>query len=262
MVEHKLKITGLDCMECAKGLEASVAKMDVVEAAELQFFNSTLTVIGPVDEKDLRKLIASLGYGVDDGENIENAPADEPNALLGFWRFILQRVETQMALISAGVVLLSLVFGWLNFPGWLVIGLQIGALILAGWPIARSGVVNLWVNHSFNINFLMTVAGIASAATPVAEPTNSSSMPKPMMIQGQENRISSPGSSWMVRISRPRRTRNRPPTRLDLRLRFTAARRCQGAQRRLPRPNRPPTSLLPIRSPAAPNARSLAQARR
>ena len=162
MAEHQLKITGLDCMECAKGLEASVARMDVVESAELQFFNSTLTVKGEVDEKALRKLITSLGYGVDNGEDKETAPADEPNALLGFWRFILQRVETQMALIAAGVVILSLVFNGLGFPGWLVIGLQIGAMVLAGWPIARSGLVNLWVNHSFNINFLMTVAGIGA----------------------------------------------------------------------------------------------------
>lgn len=149
-------------MECAKGLEASVANMDVVEEAELQFFNSTLKVKGAVDEKALRKLIASLGYGVDDGEDTDTAPADEPNALLGFWRFILQRVETQMALIAAGVVILSLVLNGLGFPGWLVNGLQIGAMVLAGWPIARSGLVNLWVNHTFNINFLMTVAGIGA----------------------------------------------------------------------------------------------------
>jgi Zn2+/Cd2+-exporting ATPase len=162
MVERKLRITGLDCMECAKGLEASVANMDVVESAELQFFNNTLTVKGEVDEKALRKLITSLGYGVDDGEGDETAPADEPSALMGFWRFILQRVETRMALIAAGVVMLSLAISWLGFPGWLVIGLQIGALVLAGWPIGRSGLVNLWVNHSFNINFLMTVAGIGA----------------------------------------------------------------------------------------------------
>ncbi len=162
MAEVQLKITGLDCMECAKGLEASVARMDLVEEAELQYFNATLTVKGAVDAQALRKMIASLGYGVDDGQGAETAPADEPNALLGFWHFILQRVDTQMALIAAGVVALSLVLGWLGFPNGLVVGLQIGALVLAGWPIARSGLVNLWVNRTFNINFLMTVAGIGA----------------------------------------------------------------------------------------------------
>ncbi|MFW5713342.1 MAG: heavy metal translocating P-type ATPase [Brevefilum sp.] len=162
MGELQLKITGLDCVECAKGLEASVARMEVVEEADLHFFNSTLTVKGDVDEQALRKLISSLGYGVEDDEKSDTAPADEPNALLGFWRYIIKRIETQMALIAAGVVALSLAFGWLGFPNWLVIGLQIGALVLAGWPIARSGLVSLWVNHTFNINFLMTVAGVGA----------------------------------------------------------------------------------------------------
>lgn len=162
MAELQLKITGLDCVECAKGLESSVARLEVVETADLQFFNSTLTVKGDVDEKEIRKLIASLGYGVDDEEGAGTAPADEPNALLGFWRYIVKRVETQMALIAAGVVVLSLIFGWLGLPDWLVIGLQVGALVLAGWPIARSGLVNLWINHTLNINFLMTLAGIGA----------------------------------------------------------------------------------------------------
>lgn len=162
MVEMELKITGLDCLECARGLEASVAHMPSVEEAKLQFFNSTLRVRGNVDEKELRKLIAKMGYGVEDEQGAAIAPADEPNVLVGFWRYIIRRVETQMALIAAGVVLLSLVFGWLGFPDWLTIGLQLSALILAGWPIARSGLVNLWVNHTFNINFLMTLAGIGA----------------------------------------------------------------------------------------------------
>lgn len=162
MAELQLKITGLDCVDCARGLEASVARMDGVEAAELQFFNATLKAKGDVDERELRKLIASLGYGVDDGDQAGSTPADEPNALLGFWRYIARQIETQMALIAAGVVLLSLLFDGLGFPGRLVIGLQIGALAIAGWPIAKSGLVNLWVNHTFNINFLMTVAGIGA----------------------------------------------------------------------------------------------------
>jgi len=162
MAETRLQITGLDCIECAKGLEASIAKLPSVQEAKLQFFTSTLIVRGDVRDKELRKIITSLGYGVDDGDGINRTPADEPNALFGFWRYILQRVETQMALIAGVIVLLSFVVGWLGLPGWLVISMQIGALILAGWPIARSGLVNLWVNHSFNINFLMTLAGIGA----------------------------------------------------------------------------------------------------
>ncbi len=162
MVEKILRITGLDCVDCAKGLESSVASMPSVENASLQFFDGTLTVHGDVDERQLRKMIVKLGYGVQDRESQQNAPANEPNALLGFWRYLFQRLETQLALIGGGIILLSLILSWIGVPDWASTALQIIALVLAGWPIARNGVINLWVNHTFNINFLMTLAGIGA----------------------------------------------------------------------------------------------------
>jgi Cd2+/Zn2+-exporting ATPase len=136
--------------------------MEGVESAQLSFFDAALTVRGDVGEKALRRMIAKLGYGVEDEDQVGKSPADEPNALVGFWRYLLQSLETRLALIAGGIIFLSLAAGWLGLPEWVAIGLQIGALILAGWPIARSGVVNLWVNHTFNINFLMTLAGIGA----------------------------------------------------------------------------------------------------
>jgi Zn2+/Cd2+-exporting ATPase len=85
---------------------------------------------------------------VDDGDTSRIPPTAEPNVVVGFWRYLVQQVETQLALIAAGVILLSFGAGWLGAPRWAVVGLQLAALILAGWPIARSGLVNLWVNRS------------------------------------------------------------------------------------------------------------------
>jgi Cd2+/Zn2+-exporting ATPase len=162
MVERTLKITGLDCVDCARGLESSVASLPSVEEATLHFYNGTLNVQGDVDERELRKMIMKLGYGVEDGDSQERVPADDPNALVGFWRYLLQRVETQLALIGGGILLLSLILTWFGSPDWVSTSLQIAALAAAGLPIARNGLVNLWVNHTFNINFLMTMAGIGA----------------------------------------------------------------------------------------------------
>jgi len=162
MVEKTLKITDLDCLACARGLESSVASLPSVEEAKIEYLNGTLTVRGDVDEGELRKMIVKLGYGVKDEGSSQTTPADEPNPLLGFWRYILKRVETQLALIAGGVVLLSMFLAWSGAPDWLSIAMQIAALGLAGLPIARNGVVNLWVNCTFNINFLMTIAGIGA----------------------------------------------------------------------------------------------------
>jgi Cd2+/Zn2+-exporting ATPase len=162
MAIKKFKITGLDCMDCAKGLEASVAALPAVESTELQFFDGTLTVKGYVDEDQLRKLITNLGYSISDNKPAGLTPADEPNPLVGFWRYLLKQLETRLALIAGVVILLSFTARWLGLPEWVTIALQMGALALAGWPIARSGMVNLWINRSFNINFLMTIAGLGA----------------------------------------------------------------------------------------------------
>jgi Zn2+/Cd2+-exporting ATPase len=164
MAEQTLKITGLDCMDCAKALQAAVAALPQVEAAEVRFFEGKLTVQGDVDPGELHKLIHKLGYRVaSDKEGVgDTAPSAAPNVLVGFWRYLIQQVETQFALIGAAVILLSFGVGWLGAPRWAVVGLQLAALILAGWPIARSGLVNLWINRTFNINFLMTVAGLGA----------------------------------------------------------------------------------------------------
>ena len=162
MMDLNLKITGLDCVDCAKGLEGSVASLPGVTKAELSFFDGTLTVKGTVSEDEVRRMVARLGYGVAADEPEANLPSQEPNAVLGFGRYLLQSLETRLALIAGGVVLLSLLLSWLGLPGWVAIALQIAALLLAGWPIARNGVMNLWFNHTFNINFLMTLAGIGA----------------------------------------------------------------------------------------------------
>jgi len=167
MTETTLKISGLDCMDCAKDLETSVAGLPGVQSVDMRFFEGTLTVHGDVDPAELHKLITKLGYqeaSYQDRIAGEISPTAEPSAVVGFWRYLIQQIETRLALIAAVVILASFTASWLGVAREVVITLQIGALILAGWPIARSGVVNLWVNRTFNINFLMTVAGLGALA--------------------------------------------------------------------------------------------------
>jgi len=91
MVERTYKITGLDCLECARGLEASVANLPDVVEAQLQYFNNTLIVRGDVDEKSLRKMITQLGYSVEDETNSSSSPDGETGNLAGFWHYLLQQ---------------------------------------------------------------------------------------------------------------------------------------------------------------------------
>ena len=61
MTDLKLQITGLDCVDCAKGLEGSIASLPGVDKAELSFFDGTLTVSGTAPEDDIRKMVTPVG---------------------------------------------------------------------------------------------------------------------------------------------------------------------------------------------------------
>ncbi len=172
--EYRFKITGLDCVDCARGLEASIAALPAVEEAQLHFFDATLSVRGRVEEAELRSLIAKLGYGVADGDQSAYSPASDPNALVSFWRYLMANLESQLALVAGGLILLSLPASWLGLPDWLATTLQLGALGLGLWPVARSALVTLWTNHTFNINFLMTLAAIGAVV--IGEFTEAASM--------------------------------------------------------------------------------------
>ena len=79
-----------------------------------------------------------------------------------FW----SRGETRAALIAALLVVPGLLFDEL-LPGLgihspLFAALSVLALVVAGWPVARSALRALRVNHEITINLLMTIAAIGA----------------------------------------------------------------------------------------------------
>ena len=98
-----------------------------------------------------------------DEDRAGKSPADEPNALIGFWRYLLQSLETRLALIAGGIVVLSLAAGWLGLPDWVAIVLQIGGAYAGrGGPSLAAASSTCGSTNTFNINFLMTLAGIGA----------------------------------------------------------------------------------------------------
>ncbi len=162
MVEIKIYLIGLDCMDCAKDLESAVQVLPDVADAAINFFEGSLSVTGGVEMDRLKQTIVKLGYEVSENHPMKEKVVSEPNVLIGFWQYLFKRLETRLALIGAGLVLIGLMLSLVGVQPWIIISLQMAALGLAGWPIARSGLVNLWVNKTFNIDFLMALAAIGA----------------------------------------------------------------------------------------------------
>ncbi len=162
MVSKKYQITGLDCMECALGLESSINSLTTVEEAILNFLDGTLTVRGAIDDDELRKVVAKLGYGLADGDLPQKTFGSNANVFIHFWHYLLQRRGMSLVLMGGGAVIFSFFLSWIGLPLWVSTTIQITALVVAGLPIAHNGLVNLWLNHTFNINLLMTIAGVGA----------------------------------------------------------------------------------------------------
>lgn len=157
---HTYIVEGMDCADCARHIEEGVVRLPGVTQARVQFTTGLLEVEGAPDENALRARVESLGYRLKDPAN----PADEkPGAGAGgFIRYLLAARETRLALMGGAILLLSLLVGPLRLPSMLGFALQVTALGVAGWPVARAGLANLWINHSISINLLMTIAALGA----------------------------------------------------------------------------------------------------
>ncbi len=159
--QHTFRVTGMDCASCAQTVENGVARLDGVESCQLNFTTETLRVSGTAVPQNIISRIQELGYDV-------ASPDDAPKSVevQNFWQFMRQRQDTTLALLGVLFILPGLLFNeLLPMLGWehpLLNITSVVALVLAGWPIARSGWRSLRVNHELTINALMTIAAVGA----------------------------------------------------------------------------------------------------
>lgn len=160
--EQIFTIHGIDCAHCANTIEVSVARLDGVEACELNATTGRLRVRGAVEPETIIAYVRSLGYEAALSENTGAAPAT-PNAPVSFIRFMWQRIETRLALVGAALIAPGVVLH--ELLGWRALwidALAFAALIAAGLPIARSAWRSLVSSRTVSINALMTIAAIGA----------------------------------------------------------------------------------------------------
>lgn len=152
-------VHGIDCANCARTIEISLARLDGIETCELNAATGRLRVRGTVDTTTIIAHMRSLGY--------EAAPADDvgaaPASSVSFFQFMWQRSDTRLALIGAIMIAPGIVLH--ELLGWRAIwidALAFVALVSAGVPIARSAWRSLFDSRTISINALMTIAAIGA----------------------------------------------------------------------------------------------------
>jgi Zn2+/Cd2+-exporting ATPase len=157
-------IEGMDCADCALNIEKGVRKLDLVKDVHMDFATGLLEIEGEAAPDAIRQRVESLGYRVLDSAALKSSAVNRSfsNPVAGFWHFLLSRFETRLALIGGLLLTLGFAAGFAGINPLLVRLVQISALGIAGYPIARSGITNLVINRDFNISLLMTIAAIGA----------------------------------------------------------------------------------------------------
>lgn len=164
MAEKTWQIGGMDCAHCALEVENGVKKLDGVNSVQVDFASGKMVLEGNVPFDVLQARVESLGKTIQD-EADKSAEAFTPSrgGLIGFWDYLAERHDSRLALIAGGVILVTLITSLLiPLPELLTNSVYTVAMLIALYPIAKSGINTLLINHSFNINLLMTIAGVGA----------------------------------------------------------------------------------------------------
>lgn len=177
LTEQTFRVTGMDCASCATNIEKAVGKLDGVELSSINFTTELLRVNGRVDPTTIITRVRDLGYDVRDIADVANPDAPTTDnrppttEKTGVLPYLWQRWDTRLALLGALLVLPGVVFHELlpglgehlfGSYGWLIDVASVGAMVTAGWPIAKSAWQSLRINRDININVLMTIAAIGA----------------------------------------------------------------------------------------------------
>jgi Zn2+/Cd2+-exporting ATPase len=156
-------IEGMDCADCALKIEKGVRKLPQVENVSIDFATGWLQIEGEAAPETVRQRVEALGYRM-----LEAQPRTSPdksrfrNPVLGFWKYLMARIETRLALVGGLLLVLSFAAGSLGMNAVVIRMVQVIALVIAGYPIASSGFRNLIINRDFNISLLMTIAAVGA----------------------------------------------------------------------------------------------------
>ena len=160
--ELTLQIKGIDCATCVNTIENGVTQLSGVTACELNFSTQKMTISGDISQDLVIRRVRELGYEVEEPGSDQSVVAPERN-INSFLSYIWSQGETRFVLLGALLILPGLIFGEILGREHLLMDISsLAALVIAGYPIARSGWRAVRLNHEININVLMTIAGVGA----------------------------------------------------------------------------------------------------
>ncbi len=144
-------IDGMDCSDCSMVIEHSLARMEGVVAARVNYTTESLWIeydTHQINHHEIERRIGSMGYAI----RLEGR------------RKWLQKNRRLLMSLTAGLLLALAWTGgnFLKFPTYLTLALFLGAYVAGGWEISQHAIHALR-ERRFDTDFLMIVAALGAA---------------------------------------------------------------------------------------------------
>ncbi|MFZ5642451.1 MAG: heavy metal translocating P-type ATPase [Bacillota bacterium] len=150
----ELRISGLDCADCAAKLEKRLSSLDGIEGVSLVFGTGKVGVRHRTPVDLIAKAIKEAGYGVEMWR--------EPSSGDGKGT-VFKNPKLLSAVLSGLFLSAGFLAGLLGAGGHIATGLYLASILSGGYQVARSGFYAVR-SFSLDMNFLMTVAVAGAAA--------------------------------------------------------------------------------------------------
>lgn len=152
-----LRVSGMDCADCAQTIERAVNRVSGVSRAHVSFAAATIDIeyIATTTDGDrVEKLVERLGYSL--SEIGAEEPADTPEQSI--WR-------SEPSLVGGAVLLaIALVLDVATSAALVTNFFFAASAVVAGLPIARAGATALVATRRPDIKLLMTIAAVGAGA--------------------------------------------------------------------------------------------------
>ena len=178
LTTQHLHVEGMDCGSCAKTIEVSLQKLTGIMAASVSFATGQVKVSydsQQITEAVIKQQIKALGYTVDlsptnqtshhhehcsehsSSHRFDPAPVPTQPA----WQLWVRDRRSQSVILAGIGLALGLLAQQLALPIWLARAFYGIGIVVAGYPIARAGLIELRLRRA-DMNLLMMISVIGA----------------------------------------------------------------------------------------------------
>ncbi|TDI62260.1 MAG: cadmium-translocating P-type ATPase [Alphaproteobacteria bacterium] len=161
----RVRISGMDCADCARTLERGVNQLDDVECVQVNFTTEIMHGRGTASLDVIAAKIRDLGYAIADDSELPEVSLPEARGVKGFVRYFVSHTRNAIALGGVALLLAAFALSFVSSAarsGQVVDLLFLVVTVVIAYPLAQKGLRALVQTGRITIDLLVTIAVVGA----------------------------------------------------------------------------------------------------